>query len=570
MAWELADNVRGPKGAKGDAGTISSVSVATLPAGEAAKAEMSGTTDVHVHFEIPRGAKGEQGVPGTLSSASAETVPADQSAEVIMSGTTEVKHAHFKLPRGLPGVNGVENDLAVATYIAAPDSQTRAGLNSAFARLVEIDARNYDSLPDAIAAVNASGGSCVLRIAPGSYETTTLAFTAPYVTVEAAGAFVKLMDGINASLVTISADAIGFTWRGGTLDGNADNQSGTSHGVEYLAYTGGLRPADRGGLAGVVIQNVLTDGIHIAVGRVQVQCSENTSVRVFGRYGVYFGGTDCTFRDGAIGLGQTCAFLNGHTNWLHRNGIYSATSEAIRVSEKGRYGTVSLNVVDNNPGGGLVIAGVAADTMDLTVTGNIFRANSQVGAGLFPDIHISQARAVMLSGNQTCAQADRVKTSYAVQLGVGVSGIHDLGNAWEPLAHVSGVINDGSKMLSQATAFSSADIKTAVRVTGDSFNRFQVTAAGLMQWGPGNAIPDTSLYRPAANILRSGHQFQAQRLVAQGTAGAGYVELETSQTAAPSAGVDGARMFVRTNVSGKRELCVRFPEGAIQVVSTEP
>jgi len=137
MSWELADNIRGPKGDKGDTGTVSSVSVATLPPDQAARVRMSGETDVHVHFEIPRGEKGDQGLPGTLSSASAESVPAGQSAEVVMSGTTEVKHAHFKVPRGLPGVNAVENDEAVAAYADAEDSELRAALERHLARRPE-------------------------------------------------------------------------------------------------------------------------------------------------------------------------------------------------------------------------------------------------------------------------------------------------------------------------------------------------------------------------------------------------------------------------------------------------
>lgn len=37
---------------------------------------------------------------------------------------------------------------------------------------------------------------------------------------------------------------------------------------------------------------------------------------------------------------------------------------------------------------------------------------------------------------------------------------------------------------------------------------------------------------------------------------------------APSTNV--GRLFVRDNGSGKTQLCVRFPTGAIQVISTEP
>lgn len=43
---------------------------------------------------------------------------------------------------------------------------------------------------------------------------------------------------------------------------------------------------------------------------------------------------------------------------------------------------------------------------------------------------------------------------------------------------------------------------------------------------------------------------------------------EVVAPAAPDANV--ARLFVRDNGSGKTQLCVRFPTGAIQVISTEP
>lgn len=156
MAWELADNIRGPRGDKGNPGTISSVSVATLPPGEAAKATLTGKTDVHVAFAIPKGDKGDQGVPGTLSSASAESVPAGAPAEVIMSGTTEVKHAHFKVPRGLSGTNAVENDAAFAEYVAAVDSDTRAALNANFASIESVAGRTAaDGVTDDTAAIQA-------------------------------------------------------------------------------------------------------------------------------------------------------------------------------------------------------------------------------------------------------------------------------------------------------------------------------------------------------------------------------------------------------------------------------
>jgi hypothetical protein len=52
------------------------------------------------------------------------------------------------------------------------------------------------------------------------------------------------------------------------------------------------------------------------------------------------------------------------------------------------------------------------------------------------------------------------------------------------------------------------------------------------------------------------------------TAG-GYIEMvESSEPAAPA--TNKARLFVRDNGSGKTQVCVRFPTGAIQVIATEP
>lgn len=47
--------------------------------------------------------------------------------------------------------------------------------------------------------------------------------------------------------------------------------------------------------------------------------------------------------------------------------------------------------------------------------------------------------------------------------------------------------------------------------------------------------------------------------------------LDMAEVAAPSApAADTGRLFVRDNGSGKTQLCVRFPTGAIQVIATEP
>lgn len=456
--------------------------------------------------------------------------------------------------------------------ILNPKPLTKPVGDAAYAPIVEIDARKYTDLPAAVAAVNATGGRCILRVPPGTHTlSATLAFTVPNVRVEAAGAIITLANGVNASMVTVADVATGFTWNGGTLDGNRTNQTGTAHGVHFLEYLGALRPADRGGLNGVTVQNLLTDGIRVEKGRVQIQFADNTSVRNFGRYGVYLGGTDCRFVNGAAGIGQTGVMIDGFANWVHHCGIYSSTDAAVRISEKGRYAFVSLNSIDNNPGKGLAIEGVAADTVDATITGNMFRANSQASEGLHPSIYINQARAVMLTGNKTVVQTDRVKTSYAVSFGTGVSDVYDMGNAWEPLAHLTGIISDSSKLQARGTGFSASDVSFSMRVNGDANNRFQITAAGVVQWGSGSAAPDSSLYRETTNLIGTGQQLFAQRVQIRGTAGAGYVEYVTAQTSSPSTPAAGAvREFYRLNGSSKFEKCVRTPSGTVHVMWTEP
>lgn len=136
MAWELIDNIRGPKGDQGDKGdsaTIGSASAQTLAPGSPATVALSGPGSAqHVQFGIPKGDKGDRGPAGTISSASAVSVAAGEPARVIMSGTADVMHADFEIPRGLPGVNAVENDEAVAAYVGAVDSETRGVLDNTF------------------------------------------------------------------------------------------------------------------------------------------------------------------------------------------------------------------------------------------------------------------------------------------------------------------------------------------------------------------------------------------------------------------------------------------------------
>ena len=135
MAWETFDNIKGPKGDKGATGTISSASASSVPAGSAAEVVISGTTDVHAHFKIPRGEPGMQGPPGVASSASAKSVPADSPAKVTLEQHGELVHMALEVPRGLPGTNAVPTAAAIGANLAAGDSAARPGFESGLAQI---------------------------------------------------------------------------------------------------------------------------------------------------------------------------------------------------------------------------------------------------------------------------------------------------------------------------------------------------------------------------------------------------------------------------------------------------
>ncbi|MHA3682775.1 phosphodiester glycosidase family protein [Leucobacter sp. HY1908] len=139
MSWEKFENIRGPQGKIGPAGSIAGASVTAIDAELPAKVTMTGDTEKHAHFEIPRGAKGDKGDPGVASSASAESIAPSEQAAVILSKEGELVHAHFKIPRGASGTEAVPAAEAVGEYLATESSPVQAGFDSGAAHLVVTD-----------------------------------------------------------------------------------------------------------------------------------------------------------------------------------------------------------------------------------------------------------------------------------------------------------------------------------------------------------------------------------------------------------------------------------------------
>jgi hypothetical protein len=97
-------------------------------------------------------------------------------------------------------------------------------------------------------------------------------------------------------------------------------------------------------------------------------------------------------------------------------------------------------------------------------------------------------------------------------------------------------------------------------VSGENNWRVRIHNNGAVQFGSGTAAPDAQVWRQGTEVLRFDNP--------TGATGLGLELVKMTAPAAPGANM--GRLFIRDNGAGKMQLCVRFPTGAIQVISTEP
>ena len=135
MGWKTIDNIRGPRGKQGPAGTISSVTIAQVPNGTPPSARVTGVEDVNLHLELPLGNEGKQGPPGLASSASAVSVPYGEPAAAVVHREGELAHVSFKIPGGAPAPNAIPTAEAIGQNLSAPESAARPGLESGMAQV---------------------------------------------------------------------------------------------------------------------------------------------------------------------------------------------------------------------------------------------------------------------------------------------------------------------------------------------------------------------------------------------------------------------------------------------------
>jgi hypothetical protein len=83
-----------------------------------------------------------------------------------------------------------------------------------------------------------------------------------------------------------------------------------------------------------------------------------------------------------------------------------------------------------------------------------------------------------------------------VQSSVGTTKWLEAANS--TVSHLAEVVYQGRRIKASAN-----DIVEQASVWGDTQPRFRYRSTGLMEWGQGNAVPDTNLFRSAANTLKT-------------------------------------------------------------------
>lgn len=142
-------------------------------------------------------------------------------------------------------------------------------------------------------------------------------------------------------------------------------------------------------------------------------------------------------------------------------------------------------------------------------------------------------------------------------------------------AQGSGVLIDDSDNIIGVTAISgkgggvgnlglwigtgSALVEEEMRVDGATGNVIFSGGRQIVIGASGVASPDVGIKRVGAGIVK----------ITDASTGGGQLQfIETTDPSAPAA--NNCILYSRDNGSGKTQLCVRFPTGAVQVLATEP
>jgi len=141
----------------------------------------------------------------------------------------------------------------------------------------------------------------------------------------------------------------------------------------------------------------------------------------------------------------------------------------------------------------VVVARTAAGV--LTLTGSldaVLTAASTIGLGTRVSGDTQDRFSVLADGTLVWGSGTAVPDLQLRRLSAGVLQV-DQGFRVQGTTTLAGLL--------QFLRAASTDVAIASQVSGEGFDRFRLTAAGLMEWGPGTAARDVNLSREAAGTL---------------------------------------------------------------------
>lgn len=438
----------------------------------------------------------------------------------------------------------------------------------------------------AITAVAAEGGT--VYFPPGTYICGPLSIPADSENIQFIGAgrlvsTIKLKDGSDDDLLTVPVGPLP-KFVNLEFDGNSDNN--TSGHILLFEDKVGSDFQGSGEFVYCTFVNAPEDAMHVGLGRAN-GVLDGCRIGPSGHRGFHTEGGDWTIRGTQIGdSGDIGLYCQGDGLTWESSQVYrSAGAANMRLHNcyTIRMFGGSLDSADKL---GLWITGDASSARGISVLGTTFFWNSMAGSGLHSDIKVENTVGGSFIGTTHFnLGGTNNPVKYLIETATS-SNVGWYGAVFSANSYVTAQYNDVTDLLAfNAETFRSAvsmrtpkiffdndstsDTLIDAFVSGEGFARLQVSAAGGIKLGGGGATQDVALSRSAADQLQLGTD-DALLIGAATGSGKSFIQFfeQSADPSAPSA--NGARLFAKDNGSGKTQLCVRFPTGAVQVLVTEP
>lgn len=420
----------------------------------------------------------------------------------------------------------------IAAHTAAADPHgDRAYTDSRLATWVNVKHSPYNAAGDGVtddtvavqAAIDAGGVTC---FPPGTYLVGTLQARTGMVlqgvgrsgyiaTSSAQAATLKLKNGTNAALLNGADQISNAVIRNLNFDGNkAGNSSGS-----IINLVAGSAQDTAWHIHDCFLNNAATDGITIGAGRQAVKVSRTWIMRA-ATNGITANGADGGYESVLIGLsGANGIYAGAWVQHLIGCDIWSSGANGV-LSDNAHMVSLTNCGIDRHQQSGVVVQTGGS----VAIMGCLFHSNSQAANATYPHIAVAAGQVTVI-GNTFATDGLTNNPNYGVNITGGT--VREWGNNQSSGSFVTGFINPATSVNNFITGSLSLDTARQInvgasgsgatfaalranatdgilsgRATGDTVNRYGLTAAGTQTWGPGGAAAqDITLSRGAANRL---------------------------------------------------------------------